>query len=63
VTRRIESLIRRTSTMCGPDPEPNLHPKSRAMEPTGHPHWKIAKRTEREAVNERLPKKKTVRIV
>jgi hypothetical protein len=35
---------------------PNLHPKPRAMELAGHPHWKIAKRTERAAVNERLPK-------
>jgi hypothetical protein len=42
--------------VCRPDPEPNLHPKSRAMEPAGHSHGKIAKRTEREAVNERSPK-------
>jgi hypothetical protein len=57
VTQQIESLVRRTSTVCEPDPEPNLQPKSRAMEPAGHSHWEIAKRTERGAVNERSPKK------
>jgi hypothetical protein len=44
------------STMCGSDPVPNLHPEPRAIEPAGHPHWKIAKRTERENVNEHSPK-------
>jgi hypothetical protein len=32
------------STVCGPDPEPNLYPASREMEPAGHPPRKIAKR-------------------
>jgi hypothetical protein len=26
------------------------------MEPAGYPHWKIAKRTERETIHERSPK-------
>jgi hypothetical protein len=56
VTRRIESLVRRTSTVCEPDHEPNLEPKSRAMEPAGHSYRKVAKWTERGAVNERSPK-------
>jgi hypothetical protein len=43
------------STMCGLDPEPNLHPEPRAMELVGHPHRKIAKRAERKNVNERSP--------
>jgi hypothetical protein len=30
--------------MCGPDPEPNLHPAPRGMEPAGHPPRKVAKR-------------------
>jgi hypothetical protein len=42
---------------------PNLHPKPRAMEPTSHPHWKIAKRTERVAVNERLPKNRAYWLI
>jgi hypothetical protein len=62
-TRRIESLVRRTSTMCGSDHMLNLHPKPRAMEQVGHPHWKIAKRTERAAVNERSPKNRAYWLI
>jgi hypothetical protein len=43
-TRRIDPPVRRTSTVCGSDPEPNLHPAPRGMEPAGHPPRKIAKR-------------------
>jgi hypothetical protein len=43
-TRRTDPLVKRTSTVCGPDPEPNLYPASREMEPAGHPPRKIAKR-------------------
>jgi hypothetical protein len=43
------------STVCGSDPEPNLHPEPREMEPAGHPLRKIAKRTERKNINERSP--------
>jgi hypothetical protein len=35
---------------------PNLHPEPWVMEPAGHPHRKIAKRTEHKNVNERSPK-------
>jgi hypothetical protein len=35
---------------------PNLHPEPRAMEPACHQQRKIAKRTERENVNEHSPR-------
>jgi hypothetical protein len=42
--RRNVPLVSRTSTVCGPDPEPNLYPTPHGMEPAGHPHRKVAKR-------------------